>query len=115
MLQELERAGKPAILTETGFPSAVGYHLEGERLVVPKTEPASYAAAMQEFAGLLARVNAEYDGRIQAAYFYEWRDNLYHAKIWNVEQSPIHTSFGLCDRSGSPKLDIQRLVEVLHG
>jgi len=115
VLQELERAGKAVILTETGFPSAVGYHLEGERLVVPRTDPQAYAAAMQEFAGLLSQVNADYGGRIQAAYFYEWRDNLYHAKIWNVEQSPIHTSFGLCDRSGSPKLDIRRLVDVLNG
>jgi hypothetical protein len=113
VLKELERAGKPVLLTETGFPSAVGYHLEGDRLVVPRTDPAAYANAMQEFGRLLARVNADYGGRIQAAYFYEWRDNLYHAKIWNVEHSPIHTSFGLCDRSGSPKLDIHRLVDTI--
>ena len=52
----------------------------------------------------------KYQDRIQAINFYEWRDNLYHAKIWNVEQNPIHTPFGLCDRFGNPKFDLMRLV-----
>jgi hypothetical protein len=54
------------------------------------------------------------DGRIKALYFYEWRDNLYHSKIWDVEQSPIHVSFGLCDRIGKAKIDIQRIVQCLQ-
>jgi len=39
-LGALERAGKPLILSETGFPSAVGYRMEGERLVVPESDNA---------------------------------------------------------------------------
>ena len=110
-LGQLEQADKPVFLSETGFPSAVGYHLEGERLVVPESDPGRYGEAMREFVGLIRRVNADYRGRIQALYFYEWRDNLYHAKIWNVEQSPIHVAFGLCDRFGVPKFDIKGLME----
>ena len=109
-LQELEHAGKPALLSETGFPSAVGYHTEGERLVVPENDNARYGEAMHEFIKLIRRVNADYDGRIQALCFYEWRDNLFHGKIWNVEQSPIHVAFGLCDRSGVPKFNFKELV-----
>lgn len=115
VLQALERAGKPLILTETGFPSAVGYHVEGERSVVPHNDAQHFAEAMQAFAGILARANREYDGRIRAVYFYEWRDNLFHSKIWNVEQSPIHTAFGLCERDGTPKLDIHWLAHLLEG
>lgn len=55
-------------------------------------------------------VNEEHGNRIQALYFYEWRDNLHHPKIWNVEQSPIHVAFGLCDRFGEPKFDIEALL-----
>jgi len=109
-LQELERADKPMILSETGFPSAVGYHMGGERLVVPESDNARYGEAMRQFVNLIRRVNADYDGRIRAIYFYEWRDNLYHRKIWNVEQSPIHVAFGLCDRFGVPKFDIKELI-----
>jgi len=109
-LRALEQAGKPMILTETGFPSAVGYHIEGERLVVPESDNARYGEAMRGFINLIRRVNADYNGRIQTLYFYEWRDNLYHRKIWNVEQSPIHVAFGLCDRFGVPKFDIGELV-----
>ena len=125
-LGELEQAGKPAILSETGFPSAVGYSLEedrgsspsgnrgyslkGKSLVVPESDNERYGEAMCEFVELIRRVNADYEDRIQALYFYEWRDNLYHSKIWNVEQSPIHVAFGLCDRFGVPKFDIQALV-----
>ncbi len=110
VLQQLEQAGKPMIFTETGFPSAIAYHREGERLIVPESDNARYGEAMQEFMGLIRRANAEYGGRIQTLYFYEWRDNLYHDKIWNVEQSPIHTSFGLCDRWGTPKFHIATLI-----
>jgi hypothetical protein len=113
-LQQLEQADKPVFLSETGFPSAVGYYLEGERLVVPESDNERYGQAMHEFAALLRQVNADYRGRIQALYFYEWRDNLYHDKIWNVEQSPIHIAFGLCDRAGVPKFDIRALVNVLQ-
>jgi hypothetical protein len=108
-LQELERAEKPMILTETGFPSAVGYHTEGERLVVPESDNVRYGEAMRQFVNLIRRVNADYDGRIHVLYFYEWRDNLHHAKIWNVEQSPIHVAFGLCDRFGVLKFDVKEL------
>jgi hypothetical protein len=114
VLQQLEQAGKPMFLSETGFPSAVGYHLEGDRLVVPQSDNECFGQAMHEFATLLRQVNTEYDGRIQALYFYEWRDNLFHDKIWNVEQSPIHVAFGLCDRTGAPKLDIGAVVGVLR-
>ena len=109
-LQQLEQAAKPMILSETGFPSAVGYHMEGERLVVPESDNARYGEAMTAFVGLIRQANADYGGRIQALYFYEWRDNLHHRKIWNVEQSPIHVAFGLCDRFGIPKFDIAELV-----
>jgi hypothetical protein len=110
VLQALEEAGKPLILTETGFPSAVGYHVEGERLVVPESDNERYGEAMREFVRLIRRVNSDYRGRIQAMYFYEWRDNLHHGKIWNVEQSPIHVAFGLCDRFGTPKFDLKELT-----
>jgi hypothetical protein len=97
------------LLSETGFPSAVGCHKEGD-LVVPETEKALYGEAMHAFVSLIRKVNADYQGRIQALYFYEWRDNLHHPKIWNVEQSPIHTAFGLCDRFGVPKFDLSTVT-----
>src|SRR6266545_4974269 len=109
-LQELEPAHKPVILSETGFPSAVGYHIEDDHLVVPESDNARYGEVMREFVDLIRRVNSDYNGCIQAIYFYEWRDNLYHRKIWNEEQSPIHVAFGLCDRFGVPKFDIKRLI-----
>ncbi len=115
LLTQLEQVGKPLVLTETGFPSATGYHLEGDRLIVPESDEPAFAAAMEEFVTLIARANQEHWNAIRALYFYEWRDNLYHAKIWNVEQSPIHTAFGLCDRNGKAKLDISRLVEIARG
>jgi len=113
-LQQLEQASKPVILSETGFPSAVGYHIEEERLVVSESDNARYGEAMREFVKLICRVNADYSGRIQALYFYEWRDNPCHPKIWNVEQSPIHVAFGLCDRLGVPKFNIEGLVETVR-
>jgi hypothetical protein len=111
-LDELRRLDKPLFLSETGFPSAVGYHMEGDRLVVPESDDTRYGELMVEFVDLIRRVNADYDGRIQTIYFYEWRDNLYHGKIWNVEQSPIHVAFGLCDRFGVPKFDIKALTGI---
>jgi hypothetical protein len=111
-LMQLEQVDKPMFLSETGFPSAVGYHIEDESLVVPESDDVRYGKAMGEFVGLIRRVNADCEGRIRALYFYEWRDNLYHRKIWNVEQSPIHVAFGLCDRFGAPKFDIKQLTGV---
>lgn len=107
VLQQLAQAGKPVILSETGFPSAVGYHKEGDRLVIPEHDEKRYGEVMADFITRLHRLNADNDGRILAAYLYEWRDNLYHSKIWNVENSPIHTAFGLCDREGKPKFDLK--------
>jgi len=113
LLDQLKRAGKPLLFTEAGFPSAVGYHREGERLVVPESDGAHFGQAMQEFLALIRRVDDEYGNPIRGLYFYEWRDNLYHDKIWNVEGSPIHVAFGLCDRHGVPKMDIRALVESM--
>jgi hypothetical protein len=112
VLEQLEGVAKPLILSETGFPSAVGYHIEGERLVVPESDTLRYGEAMLAFMEMLQGVNADYGGRIRAIYFYEWRDNLHHAKIWNVEQSPIHVAFGLCDRFGTPKFDLRQLTRA---
>jgi len=112
ILQQLEPLGKPVILSETGFPSAIGYRVEEGRLVIPESDGARFGQAMQQFVRLIGRVNADYAGCIRALYFYEWRDNLYHSKIWNVEQSPIHVAFGLCDRWGVPKFDIHELVRT---
>jgi hypothetical protein len=110
VLGQLEDLDKPLMLSETGFPSATGYTQESENLIVPINENEQYEAAMRQFIGIIRAVNREYQGRIQAIYFYEWRDNLYHSKIWNVEESPIHTAFGLCDLFGNPKFDIKRLL-----
>lgn len=110
LLGQLETVHKPLILTETGFPSAVGYHMEGERLVIPESDPERYAEAMREFLAIIKRVDADYGHPIKALYFYEWRDNLHHDKIWNIEASPIHVAFGLCDRFGTPKFDIRKLL-----
>ncbi len=110
-LEQLTDIDKPLFLSETGFPSAVGYHIEDDRLVVPESDNARYGELMAEFVDLIRRVNADYSGQIQAIYFYEWRDNLYHSKIWNVEQSPIHVAFGLCDRFGAPKFNLKELTE----
>ncbi len=65
---------------------------------------------MKRFIGIIRTVNCDYQDRIKALYFYEWRDNYDHQKIWNIENSPIHTAFGLCDREGHPKFDIASLI-----
>lgn len=114
-LSQIHAAGKKVYLSETGFPSAVGYHLEGERRVIPHHNTAAYAEAMREFLDRLCSLSHEFGGIITNLYFYEWRDNLYHFKIWNVEQSPIHTAFGLCDAHGTPKLDIRQMVAQVSG
>jgi hypothetical protein len=111
VLEQLESLDKPMMFTETGFPSAIGYRIENGELVIPETDGELYAAAMEDFMRRICTVNADFKGCIKALYFYEWRDNLHHAKIWNVEQSPIHVSFGLCDRFGVPKFNICKLLE----
>ena len=110
-LSQLQALDKPMILTETGFPSAVAYNIENDKLVVPENDNASYREVMHQFLGRIQQAAQDYDGRLQGLYFYEWRDNLYHSKIWNVEQSPIHVAFGLCDRFGKPKFDINVLLQ----
>ncbi len=110
VLEQLESVDRPMIFSETGFPSAVGYQLENEKLVIPQTGKDLYSAAMKEFISIIRIANEDFKGRIKALYFYEWRDNLYHSKIWNVENSPIHVAFGLCDRFGNPKFDIHKLI-----
>lgn len=109
-LTQIETAGKPALLSETGFPSAVGYAIEQERLVIPESDGARYGEVMSAFIARLKQISLDYGGRLQAAYFYEWRDNLYHSKIWNIENSPIHTAFGLCDRFGALKFDLRQAL-----
>jgi hypothetical protein len=110
VLDQLASMDKAMLFSETGFPSAIGYQLENEKMVIPENDNDLYFAAMQEFMTRIRAVNVDYEGRIKALYFYEWRDNLYHQKIWNVEESPIHVAFGLCDRFGKPKFDIRKLV-----
>ena len=110
VLDQLENIDKAMMFSETGFPSATGYQLENEKLVIPESDNHLYFAAMQEFMTRIRSVNADYKDRIKALYFYEWRDNLYHQKIWNIEQSPIHVAFGLCDRFGIPKFDLKQLI-----
>ncbi len=110
VLAEVSALGKRLILTETGFPSAIGYHIEDGKWVIPQHDTESYGRVMAEFLGRIRQASRDYDGVIQSLYFYEWRDNLHHAKIWNVEQSPIHVAFGLCDREGKPKFDIAALL-----
>jgi hypothetical protein len=115
LLQEAERLDKPLMFSETGFPSAVdwrhsGVFEPGKFRYYSIHDTASYETAMRRFVRLIQSVNADYRGRIQALYFYEWQDNLNHPKIWNIEKSPIHIAFGLCDELGNPKLDIPALI-----
>jgi hypothetical protein len=114
VLSQLESAGKLMFLTETGFPSAINYHMEGANLVIPETDNDLYFEVMREFISRIQLVNTDYKNRIKALYFYEWRDNLYHSKIWNIEKSPIHVAFGLCDRFGTPKFDIPKLISFVN-
>jgi hypothetical protein len=111
LLDQVQTVGKSMILTETGFPSAIGYHIKNETLVIPENDNDLYFSAMKIFLDCIKSADYDYNGRIKALYFYEWRDNLYHSKIWNVEESPIHVAFGLCDHFGKPKFDIQDLIK----
>jgi hypothetical protein len=108
VLDQLASVDKPLILSETGFPSATAYRKEDD-LIIPENDDVRYAELMPEFVNLIRSIDADYGGRIQALYFYEWRDNFYHTKILQVD-SPIHVAFGLCDHTGEPKLDIRRLL-----
>ncbi len=112
----LALADKALFLSEMGFPSGVGYRVQGRigenEHIRPKHDAAAFSARMQEYVRLLAEVSADYDKRLETAYFYEWWDNHYHRKIWNVEKSPIHTCFGLCDETGTEKVDVAELVRI---
>jgi hypothetical protein len=114
VLQALEGTGKPVMLSETGFPSALNYERDKAGHIVPVNDNERYGEVMDEFLNIVDRANADFGNPIKAIYFYEWRDNLYHTKITNVEQSPIHCAFGLCDRFGNPKFDIKTLL-ARHG
>ena len=120
-LEVLEKAGKKVILSEMGFPSGVGYTIsdetnsDGEKFVRPVHDTDAFSHRMCDYVRLLASASADYGDVIEVAYFYEWWDNHHHRKIWNVEQSPIHTCFGLCDENGAPKLDIGSLVAISGG
>ena len=111
ILQQLEPMDKPLILSETGVPSAAGYRVAEGGAPVPETDGACFGAALRELLGLIRRIDADYAGRIRGIYLYEWRDNLRHRKIANVEQSPIHAAFGLCDSLGAPKFAIEELID----
>lgn len=105
----LAQLGKPVWLSETGFPSAVAFHQGDGPAVLPVHNVTAYGSAMDEFVDLLHAVSRDVDGRLQAACFYEWRDNPCHRAIWGVPPSPIHAVFGLCDQSGIAKFDLRRL------
>jgi exo-beta-1,3-glucanase (GH17 family) len=111
VLDTMHDLKKPLILSETGFPSAIGCEKDENGLIVPISDNENYGNAMARFLQIIDKADVDYEGTLQAIYFYEWRDNLYHAKINNIENSPIHTAFGLCDRNGIPKFDIKK---VLH-
>ena len=38
VLTQLERLDKPVMFSETGHPSAIGYQVENETLVIPQTD-----------------------------------------------------------------------------
>lgn len=108
----LSAAGKTVYLSEMGFSSGVGYSLESEKMIRPIRDNKPFGARMTEYVALLAEVSADYSGVLDTVFFYEWWDNHHHRKIWNVEQSSIHTCFGLCDERGEPKPEITSLVDI---
>jgi len=110
ILEALSGTGKPVILSETGFPSALGCEKDPNGLIVPISDNARYGEVLTELLGIIADADADYGYPIKAIYFYEWRDNLHHAKITNIEQSPIHCAFGLCDRFGALKFDLGKVL-----
>ena len=112
VLDVLDAAGKSLILSETGFPSAIAGHRDETNRMIPEHDLAGYAEAMDQFLGMISRVAADYPGRIRMVYFYEWHDNPFHSKIDNIEDSPIHSAFGLCELGGKPKLDIKSLLDA---
>ena len=116
LLDVLASRGKPLMLSEAGFPSGVDYTIQGEIGGKPHVHPVSdhraFASRMGDYVELLAAASRDYDGLLRSVYFYEWWDNHAHPKIWSVEESPIHTCFGLCDHEGEPKLDIAGLVRT---
>lgn len=114
-LEVLEAAGKTVFLSEMGFPSGVGYSVEEPKRVIPVHDRDAFALRVTEYVQLLAGISQDYSRLLDTVYFYEWWDNYHHSKIWNVEQSPIHTCFGLCDETGAPKLDIGSLVDIARG
>jgi hypothetical protein len=107
VMQQVTSLGKELILSETGLPSGIAFRRE-QGLVIPEHDPDAFADIYRRLLSIVYRVNADYDGRIKAVYFYEWRDNLHHSKIQS-ENSPIHTCFGLCYSDGTPKFDLQTL------
>lgn len=118
-MDALVPAGKTVVLSEAGFPSGVGYRVDGKigehDHVWPEHDTGAFRARMQEYVQLLATISRDYAGALEAVYFYEWWDNHYHKKIWNIERSPIHSCFGLCDHSGTEKADIAVLARIAHG
>ena len=110
LLDTMSNLNKPLILSETGFPSAIACEKDSDGLIIPVSDNEKYGQAMAQFMQIIHRADADYEGTLEAIYFYEWRDNLYHNKINNIEDSPIHTAFGLCDRTGTPKFDIKKVV-----
>ena len=71
-LQQLMPTRKPVVISETGFPSAVGWHRDDDGVLVPDSDITHYEACMHELVALFRRVNEDYQGRISAVYFYEW-------------------------------------------
>ena len=112
ILNVMESVNKPLILSETGFPSAVDRDTDENGRVYAINDNDCYGEAMKEFLAIIACADKDYHNRIQAIYFYEWRDNQYHGKITNIEDSPIHCAFGLCDRFGNPKFEIKNVLEA---
>lgn len=101
VLEALRKANKPLILSETGFSSALGYQKDEEGLIMPISDNEKYGEVMAMLLDIIDKADKDYNYNIKAISFYEWRDNLYHAKITNIEGSPIHCAFGLCDRFGN--------------
>ncbi|MFW5688166.1 MAG: hypothetical protein ACOC1U_01235 [Spirochaetota bacterium] len=119
VMEVLEAKAKPVFLSEMGFTSGVDYRIEGmidgKDHVRPVHDEQAFESRMREYVELLASVSRDYEDRLEAVYFYEWWDNHSHSKIWNIEQSPIHTCFGLCDHEGREKLDVAALVSLARG
>lgn len=109
VMEQVTSLGKELILSETGIPSGISFKREGN-LVIPEHNCDAFTDAYQQLLSIIYKVSADYDGKIKAIYFYEWRDNLYHPKI-QTEHSPLHTCFGLCYSDGTPKFDLHRVLE----